>query len=89
MVTPVFGCQWQSRAAELFVTGYRLPLICTVRVVGGAGAACVVHEYAVPASLLGRLRCDSCGRRDLNPHAFRHQNLNLACIPISPLPRPS
>ena len=27
------------------------------------------------------------GRRDLNPHAFRHQNLNLACIPISPLPR--
>ena len=86
MMTPVFGCQWQSRAAELFVTGYRLPLICTVRVVGGAGAACVVHEYAVPAFLLGRLRCDSCcdscGRRDLNPHAFRHGALNAACLPF-------
>ena len=22
--------------------------------------------------------------RDLNPHALRHQNLNLACLPISP-----
>ena len=22
--------------------------------------------------------------RDLNPHASRHQNLNLACLPISP-----
>ena len=28
-----------------------------------------------------------CGRRDLNPHALRHRNLNPACIPISPLPR--
>lgn len=28
-----------------------------------------------------------CGRRDLNPHARRHQNLNLACLPISPLPQ--
>ena len=24
-------------------------------------------------------------RRDLNPHALRHQNLNLACLPIPPL----
>jgi hypothetical protein len=24
-------------------------------------------------------------RRDSNPHAVRHENLNLACIPISPL----
>ncbi len=27
-----------------------------------------------------------CGWRDLNPHALRHQNLNLACLPISPHP---
>jgi hypothetical protein len=27
------------------------------------------------------------GRRDLNPHARKHRNLNPACIPISPLPR--
>lgn len=27
-----------------------------------------------------------CGRRDLNPHGLRHQNLNLACLPISPRP---
>ncbi len=26
-----------------------------------------------------------CARRDLNPHASRHQNLNLACLPIPPL----
>ena len=33
-----------------------------------------------------------CGRRDLNPHALRHENLNLACLPIPPRPpdcRPS
>ena len=28
-----------------------------------------------------------CGRRDLNPHDFRHQILNLACLPIPPRPR--
>ena len=28
-----------------------------------------------------------CGRRDLNPHDFRHENLNLACLPIPPRPR--
>src|SRR5262249_1425620 len=28
-----------------------------------------------------------CGRRDLNPHDLRHQNLNLARLPISPRPR--
>lgn len=28
-----------------------------------------------------------CGRRDLNPHARKHRNLNPACLPISPLPR--
>ena len=28
-----------------------------------------------------------CGRRDLNPHDLRHQNLNLACLPVSPRPR--
>ena len=27
-----------------------------------------------------------CGRRDLNPHALRHENLNLACLPIPPRP---
>lgn len=27
-----------------------------------------------------------CGRRDLNPHAFRRQNLNLVRLPISPRP---
>ena len=27
-----------------------------------------------------------CGRRDLNPHDLRHQNLNLTCLPISPRP---
>ena len=29
-----------------------------------------------------------CGRRDLNPHGLRHQNLNLACLPIPPRPQP-
>ena len=28
-----------------------------------------------------------CGWRDLNPHDLRHQNLNLACLPIPPHPR--
>ena len=28
-----------------------------------------------------------CGRRDLNPHTRRHQDLNLTCLPIPPLPR--
>src|SRR5262249_50261933 len=28
-----------------------------------------------------------CGRRDLNPHDLRHQNLNLARLPVSPRPR--
>src|SRR5262249_25162070 len=27
-----------------------------------------------------------CGQRDLNPHALRHENLNLACLPIPPCP---
>ena len=27
-----------------------------------------------------------CGRRDLNPYALRHQNLNLARLPIPPHP---
>ena len=27
-----------------------------------------------------------CGWRDLNPHGLRHQNLNLACLPIPPHP---
>src|SRR5258708_8378933 len=26
-------------------------------------------------------------RRDLNPHGLRHQNLNLACLPIPPRPQ--
>lgn len=29
----------------------------------------------------------SCGRRDLNPHASRRQNLNLVRLPISPRPQ--
>ena len=28
-----------------------------------------------------------CERRDLNPHAFRHRNLNPARLPIPPLSR--
>ena len=28
-----------------------------------------------------------CGRRDSNPHALRHQILNLACLPIPPRPQ--
>ena len=27
-----------------------------------------------------------CGMRDLNPHALRHKNLNLACLPIPSIP---
>ena len=27
-----------------------------------------------------------CGRRDSNSHTLRHQNLNLACLPIPPRP---
>ena len=30
-----------------------------------------------------------CGRQDLNLHVFRHQDLNLARLPISPHPRAS
>src|SRR5450755_1249879 len=30
-----------------------------------------------------------CGRRDSNPHDFRHWNLNPARLPIPPRPRPS
>jgi hypothetical protein len=28
-----------------------------------------------------------CGRRDSNPHAVKHEILNLACLPVSSLPR--
>ena len=28
-----------------------------------------------------------CERRDLNPHTLRHQNLNLACLPVPPRSR--
>src|SRR5882724_5831929 len=27
-----------------------------------------------------------CGRRDLNPHAFRRHPLKMVCLPIPPLP---
>ncbi len=27
-----------------------------------------------------------CGRRDLNPHDFRHYPLKIACLPVPPLP---
>lgn len=27
-----------------------------------------------------------CGRRESNPHAFRHRALNTACLPVPPLP---
>jgi hypothetical protein len=29
-----------------------------------------------------------CGRRDSNPHDFRHGNLNPARLPVPPRPRP-
>jgi hypothetical protein len=35
----------------------------------------------------GRPCSQRCGRRDLNPHARKHRNLNPACLPVSPLPR--
>ena len=33
----------------------------------------------------GQRGVSGCERRDLNPYALRHQILNLACLPISPL----
>src|SRR3954452_14041579 len=30
---------------------------------------------------------DRCERRDSNPHALRHRNLNPACLPVPPLSR--
>ncbi len=30
-----------------------------------------------------------CGRRESNPHTFRHQILSLACLPVSPRPQKS
>src|SRR5439155_739099 len=30
-----------------------------------------------------------CGRRDLNPHAFRRHPLKMVCLPIPPLPQGS
>ena len=47
------------------------------------------HAVALCASQMRGARVQVwCGRRDLNPHAFRHRYLKPACIPISPLPRP-
>lgn len=34
------------------------------------------------------VRVTVCARRDLNPHVRRHQDLNLARLPITPLARP-
>lgn len=33
-----------------------------------------------------RLLSVNCGMRDSNPHALRHKNLNLACLPIPSIP---
>lgn len=33
-----------------------------------------------------RLFSVKCGMRDSNPHALRHKNLNLACLPIPSIP---
>ena len=35
----------------------------------------------------GCRRLKWCGRRDLNSHTLRRQNLNLVRLPISPLPQ--
>ena len=44
----------------------------------------IVGKFLVTARR--KSRAQWCGRRDLNPHDMRHQNLNLACLPISPRP---
>src|SRR5512142_521561 len=70
---------------------------------GQAGVEIVLRdddrEFAVQAfgdgrcdlhSSISLLPCASwCGRRDLNPHDFRHWNLNPARLPVPPRPRPS
>ncbi len=40
-------------------------------------------RYPIHATLTG----EWCGRRDLNSHTLRRQNLNLVRLPISPLPQ--
>ena len=40
-------------------------------------------RYPIRATLTG----EWCGRRDLNSHTLRRQNLNLVRLPISPLPQ--
>ena len=40
----------------------------------------------VDANEVGSQRVGWCGRRELNPHGRSHQNLNLACLPVSPRP---
>ncbi len=40
-------------------------------------------RYPIRTTLIG----EWCGRRDLNSHTLRRQNLNLVRLPISPLPQ--
>jgi hypothetical protein len=42
------------------------------------------HHGPVPPRVMGGSECE---RRESNPHAFRHWNLNPARLPISPLSR--
>ena len=42
------------------------------------------NGLAVVAARLARLLADWCSGRDSNPHAFRHNALNVACLPIPP-----
>ena len=44
------------------------------------------HFLTFPPSAFGRWSYFWCGHGDSNPNAVKHENLNLACLPISSCP---
>src|SRR3546814_1677659 len=48
---------------------------------------CMEHARSIKGLRSRAGRRGWCGWRDLNPHGFRHWNLNPACLPVPPHPR--
>ncbi len=79
-----------QRLAEIGQPGGALALDIGGRNHHGVGALQPLGERFgnLHCSILSIVRPPAwCGRRDLNPHGLRHQNLNLACLPVPPRPR--
>lgn len=45
-----------------------------------------MQSATFPSILQGKSHAHQCGMWDLNPHAIRHENLNLARLPIPTIP---